>query len=155
MIKDSYFSFLIYVVECYFFLTTILFLFMIFIIIHNYQKIKKEIKTIEYQYIQEQYQITQHRNQYFIELKHDFLYLKELLRKNHQNNLIDSINKITQKIDQLDTRIYTDNIMMNSFLNRIKEIYQNNIEDIYVKFYQIDNLYLIEMLLEKNIFMKK
>lgn len=125
VLKNGYAKSLIVVIELFFFLSTIVFFLIIDRIIrHNKEKRMIEIENVELKNIQQQYAISKHKKEYVLKIKHDLNYLKQLLENNGSTEVACQIDRINKTIGQLDEKVYTDNIVVNSFINQTKQIAQ-------------------------------
>ena len=125
VLENGYAKSLIVVIELFFFLSTVVFFLIIDRIIrHNKEKRMIEIENVELKNIQQQYAISKHKKEYVLKIKHDLNYLKQLLENNGSTEVACQIDRINKTIGQLDEKVYTDNIVVNSFINQTKQIAQ-------------------------------
>lgn len=116
-------SFLIVTLEMYFFLSTIVFAFILGKIVLNNEEIRmKEIENIEFKHINEQYNVSKYKSKYLMDIKHDLYYIKTMFEKNKSLDLSKQVDKVISSIDKVNMYVYTSNIMMNSLINKLKSI---------------------------------
>lgn len=114
------------------FMITILIVLLIIIKINqeSLEKQKQEIEYFQLKEIEEKYIMLKTQAQRNEEIKHDLHYFMDLVNQQHHQEISEVLKRTIHKIDENSIKIYTDNKIMNSLLEKLKVIAIKNKQEV-------------------------